>query len=105
MAYEISEQEMLRRKLYRLFNIQKQEYLVTYKLFYIYKFVHEDGSDPLIILKEMRRTSRRESNLATIDALYSYIEHQRLLKSGLYAPQGAKTPLNYETHHYGWRLA
>src|SRR6185437_2494635 len=101
MAYEISEEEMLRRKLYRLFNIQKQEYLITYKLFYIYEFVSKEGVDPLVILKEMRRASRRESNLATIDALYFYTEHQRLLRSGVYAPQGAKTPMNYEAHHYG----
>lgn len=106
MAYEISEEERLRRKLYKLFNIVHEEYLVTYKLMYIYNWVVPAvGEDKaLAMIKGLHKAERSESNLQAIDKLYLKAEHIALLAAGRYAPREAHAPIPRDEYVLGWRI-
>jgi hypothetical protein len=105
MAYRISDEERLRRQLYGLFGIIHQEYLITYKLLYIYKWVEPvAGKETLAKIKQLRKNAYAGNNLAVIDKLYLQAEHIALLAAGRYAPQEAHAPIPSDEYVLGWRI-
>src|SRR5690242_14438953 len=79
--------------LYSVFRLPDESYIVTVKLLYIYDWIEpEEHGATLEKLKQMRAALKRMSNQRKVDMLYRMAEHERLKKSGLYAPSNAKPP-------------
>lgn len=100
-----SEEELLIRKLYCIFRIANEQYIVTYKLLYIYRALEPtDITSGLEELKSLRKQLKLRDNLSTINRLYALVEHERLQRNGRYAPPGAKPPQKEPQYLKGWKL-
>jgi hypothetical protein len=98
-------QDILVKKLYRVFYLQNEQYLITYKLLYIYNSLPTPETERLEALKRLRREYRRYSNDHIIDRLYARAEHEKLLAGGRYAPPLSRPPTQERQYIRGWKLA
>jgi hypothetical protein len=98
-------QDILVKKLYRVFYLQTEQYLITYKLLYIYNSLEAPEAERLETLKKLRRDFRRYSNSRIVDRLYARAEHEKLLAGGRYAPPSERPPMQEQQYIRGWKLA
>lgn len=104
MVEKVNE-DILTRRLYGVFRIPEETYIVTVKLLVIYEWIEPqlDGKeDAAAVLKRLRSELKRMSNVRKVDALYRMAEHEKLLRNGRYAPSNAKPPARRQDYISGW---
>lgn len=96
--------EIIRQRLYRVFRIREEDYIVTVKLFYIYKWIEpRTGNDAFEILGILRKATRGISNLEKINGLYHAVKMIGLKENG-YMSAAKAAPMNRNQYVAGWHL-
>lgn len=95
--------EILRQRLYRIFRIEDENYMVTMKVFYVYRWVERRaGNDTLDVLTDLRERFKKRKNTERLDWMFR--EMQSVNIAHLAAPPGARPPQAQSNYSLGWKL-
>ena len=95
--------ETLRQRLYRIFHIEEEDYAITVKVFYIYRWVeHHAGDATLDVISDLRRVFRDRENTVKLDKLFHEMQGTSLRR--LTAPTSVHTPQKQSKYNAGWRI-
>lgn len=85
--------KLVEYKLYKVFRIKDEQYIVTVKLLAIYRWAYpRHRSDVYEFLKKLREANRQHSNQETIDAVYEIAQADLHRSHNRFAPSWAKPP-------------
>ncbi len=94
----------LEARMYRIFRISKEQYIVTVKLLFIYRWVvsQAGGEDPFHVAEAMRRDFIVRGRYNTLDAMFRAAEHAAYVANNRYAPSSARVPDSKDAYIGGW---
>lgn len=98
------EDEILRQRLYRIFRIEDETYMVTMKVFYVFRWVEKRaGHDvTLDVITDLRQQFKKRKNTERLDWMFR--EMQWVNMSHHAAPQNAHPPQEQSKYSMGWKL-
>jgi hypothetical protein len=96
--------EVIVQRLFRIFRVQDEEYTVTVKLVYIYRWIEPyAGNSSFDVITDLRKLFTDDSNLQTIDKLYSTLKIITLNTCGRYDTSTTNVPMHKNLYEQGWR--
>jgi len=106
MALQQYSRSIVTNRLYRIFRIKDEEYIITLKLVAIYGWrLPIDGENVYESLGKLRQENRQFSNRRTIDCLYEQGQNALYKKNERFAPGCEKPPQQEGLTVIGWKVA
>lgn len=95
--------EILRQRLYRIFHIEEEDYAITVKVFYIYRWVKPHAQEATLdVISGLRRVLRDRENTVKLDKLFHEMQNASLRR--LAASPSTKTPQQQSKYNAGWHI-
>jgi hypothetical protein len=97
--------ELIEARLYRIFRIKDESYIVSVKLRFIYRWVERtQEGDTFSRVEQLRSDHLRRGKMKVLEEVYRAAEHATYLENGRYASPDAKVPQVQDAFIAGWHL-